>query len=89
MPMISVGRETAIACPLQVLEWTEIETKNFKINMEYNSLYKEKSKEQQGNKRKGRKRIACMRTMTVAIRETGYRACGIVGCGMTVIWGTE
>ena len=54
--------------------------------MAYSSLYNEKSREQQGNKRKGRKRIAYMRTMTVAITETGHR---VVGCGMNVIRGTE
>ena len=54
------------------------------------TVYNEKkSKEQQGNKREGRKRIACMRTMTATITETGYRACGVVGCGMTVIQGAE
>ena len=53
--------------------------------MEYKSLSNEKTKEQQGIKRKCRKKIACMRTMTAAITETGYRACGVGRCGMTVI----
>ena len=43
--------------------------------------------QQEKKKTKEKKNLrACMRTMTLAMAEKAYRACGVCGCRMTVTW---
>ena len=62
---------------------SEIETNFFKSIWNTAVYTTKRVRNSREIKRKGRKRIAYMRTMTVTITETGYRACVVVGCGMT------